>query len=464
MSNIVRPYFSLYIAVQKIVDLFLPLTTLFVIHGLYLDDWSGRYLNLGLLAGMIFLFVHQLNHGYEAWRGRGLFASTLAVTKSWVLTWLLVLALAFTLKISAEFSRVIIFAWGLSTHILLLVYRTIFRWLVGKLRATGGYATQIVIAGAGQLGKDVAQIFMTQPWRGCNVVGFYDDNADLKGAKFDGIPVLGCLEDLIQDAYAVKFDEVFVTLPLRSEARIRAIIDRLSETSLRVKFVPDLFSFNLLHSKWMDLGGVPVVSVYDSPLDGVGRVVKLVEDMVIAFVVTILLAPLLLLIALAIKLTSRGPVLFKQRRYGIGGNEIVVWKFRTMTVCEDGPHIPQAQKDDVRLTKVGKFLRRTSLDELPQFINVLQGRMSVIGPRPHANAHNEYYRKLIPGYMQRHLLKPGITGWAQVNGWRGETDTFDKMQRRVEYDMDYIKRWSLWFDLKIIVLTIFRGFFNKNAY
>ncbi len=358
----------------------------------------------------------------------------------------------------------IIFAWGLSTNILLLVYRTIFRWLVGKLRATGGYATQIVIAGAGQLGKDVAQIFASQPWRGCTVVGFYDDNTNLKGTKLAGIPVLGCLEDLIEDAHAVKFDEVFITLPLRSEARIRAIIDRLSETSLRVKFVPDLFSFNLLHSKWMDLGGVPVVSVYDSPLDGVGRVVKLVEDMVIAFVVTLLLAPLLLLIALAIKLTSRGPVLFKQRRYGIGGNEIVVWKFRTMTVCEDGPHIPQAQKDDVRFTKVGKFLRRTSLDELPQFINVLQGRMSVIGPRPHASAHNEYYRKLIPGYMQRHLLKPGITGWAQVNGWRGETDTFDKMQRRVEYDMDYIKRWSLWFDLKIIVLTIFRGFLNKNAY
>ena len=228
--------------------------------------------------------------------------------------------------------------------------------------------------------------------------------------------------------------------------------------------VPDVFTFNLLHSRASELNGIPLISIFDTPMLGASAFIKRVEDIVLASFILILISPLLFVLALAVKLTSKGPVIFKQRRYGIDGKPIAVWKFRSMTVTEDGEQITQATKDDRRLTPIGAFIRGTSLDELPQFINVLAGDMSIVGPRPHAIAHNEQYRKLILGYMLRHKVKPGITGLAQVNGWRGETDTLDKMEKRIEYDLEYIRSWSLWLDLKIVFFTIFKGFVNRNAY
>jgi putative colanic acid biosysnthesis UDP-glucose lipid carrier transferase len=209
---------------------------------------------------------------------------------------------------------------------------------------------------------------------------------------------------------------------------------------------------------------VPLVSVFESPIYGSNFFLKRLEDLVLGSLILLLISPFMLAIAIAVKLTSPGPAIFKQRRYGLNGEVIEVWKFRSMSVLEDGGHVPQAQKNDPRVTRLGAFMRRTSLDELPQFINVLQGQMSIVGPRPHAVAHNEQYRKLIHGYMLRHKVKPGITGWAQVNGWRGETDTMEKMEMRVKYDLDYINNWSLWLDLKIIVMTAFVGMRGKNAY
>lgn len=237
----------------------------------------------------------------------------------------------------------------------------------------------------------------------------------------------------------------------------------LADTSTQVPYVPDIFTFNLINSRIRDIGGIPVISVYDKPLDSVGRTLKRLEDIVIIALVLMLIS-VPMVIAAIVKLGSPGPVLFRQRRYGLNSDEIMVWKFRTMTVCEDGTDIRQATRGDTRVTRVGSFLRKTSLDELPQFINVMHGTMSIVGPRPHAIAHNEMYRNEIEGYMQRHLVKPGITGWAQINGWRGETDTTEKMQKRVEYDMHYIRNWSIWFDLKIILLTILRGFVGTNVY
>ncbi|HBX2594003.1 TPA: exopolysaccharide biosynthesis polyprenyl glycosylphosphotransferase, partial [Klebsiella pneumoniae] len=202
----------------------------------------------------------------------------------------------------------------------------------------------------------------------------------------------------------------------------------------------------------------------ESPLSGINMVFKRLEDIIVSLSILIVISPVLLIIACAVKFTSPGPVIFRQIRYGMDGKSIKVWKFRSMTVMENDNNVTQATKHDLRVTKVGKFLRRTSLDELPQFFNVLFGQMSVVGPRPHAVSHNEQYRTLIKGYMLRHKVKPGITGLAQVNGWRGETDTLDKMQKRVEYDLLYIRNWSIWLDLKIIFLTIFKGFVNKSAY
>jgi putative colanic acid biosynthesis UDP-glucose lipid carrier transferase len=219
-----------------------------------------------------------------------------------------------------------------------------------------------------------------------------------------------------------------------------------------------------MQARFDNVGGMPVIAICETPFMGLNSAIKRASDIVFGFVILALLVPLMLAIALAVKLTSPGPVIFRQRRYGLYGEEIIVYKFRSMTVTDDGGTIVQARKDDRRLTRIGAFLRRTSLDELPQFVNVLQGRMSVVGPRPHAVAHNEQYRKLIKGYMLRHKVKPGITGWAQVNGMRGETATLDKMQARIQYDLDYLRSWSVWLDLWIILRTVKVVLARDNAH
>jgi putative colanic acid biosynthesis UDP-glucose lipid carrier transferase len=222
-----------------------------------------------------------------------------------------------------------------------------------------------------------------------------------------------------------------------------------------VYLVPDIFLFDLIQARMDHVGGLPVLAVCETPFYGVNGIVKRVSDIVLASLILVLIAPILAAVALGVKLSSPGPAIFRQRRYGLNGQDVVVYKFRSMTVAEDGAVVKQATKNDSRVTPFGAFLRRTSLDELPQFINVLQGRMSIVGPRPHAIAHNEMYRKLIKSYMVRHKVRPGITGWAQVNGLRGETETVEKMRARIEYDLDYLRNWSLGLDLRIIWQTIF---------
>ena len=251
---------------------------------------------------------------------------------------------------------------------------------------------------------------------------------------------------------------------MKAENRIVELVNALSDTTASVYLVPNFFVFDLRHGKMTSLDGIPVLSLHESPFYGVDGWVKRLEDIVVASLILMIIALPMAVIAAGVKLTSPGPVLFKQRRYGLNGAVVDVWKFRSMTVCEDGDKVVQAQKGDMRITPFGAFLRRTSLDELPQFINVLQGQMSVVGPRPHSVAHNEQYRRLIRGYMLRHKVKPGITGWAQISGWRGETETLDKMEMRVKHDLEYVQNWSLWLDIKIIFLTVFKGFINKNAY
>jgi putative colanic acid biosynthesis UDP-glucose lipid carrier transferase len=259
-------------------------------------------------------------------------------------------------------------------------------------------------------------------------------------------------------------DSIYIALPLKSDGRIETLVNQLSDTTASVYVIPDLFISEIVHSRWIDFGGMPLVSVYETPFYGLFGWVKRTEDVLLGSFILLLIAIPMIFIAIGIKTTSPGSVLFKQRRYGLNGAVVEVWKFRSMTVAENGDKVTQATKGDSRITPFGAFLRKTSLDELPQFINVLQGTMSVVGPRPHAVAHNEQYRKLIKGYMLRHKVKPGITGWAQINGWRGETDTLDKMQKRVDYDLEYIQNWSLWLDAKIVYLTIFKGFNGKNVY
>jgi putative colanic acid biosynthesis UDP-glucose lipid carrier transferase len=301
------------------------------------------------------------------------------------------------------------------------------------------------------------------PWMGLTIVGVYDDHEPAQ-VQLDALPFMGNLRQLVNDVHQGKIDYVYITLPIHDEELTLALLRDLADTTASVYIVPDLYLHNLLHARWFNMGGIPVASIFESPFYGVDGWLKRFEDVVLGTAILFFIFPLMLLIALSIKLTSPGPVIFKQRRYGLKGEVIEVWKFRSMTVCEDELDVPQAKRSDPRITPLGRLLRRSSLDELPQFINVLQGQMSIVGPRPHAVAHNEQYRELIYGYMLRHKVKPGITGWAQINGWRGETDTLDKMQKRVEHDLYYINNWSIWLDIRIILMTITKAVGDKNAY
>ena len=270
----------------------------------------------------------------------------------------------------------------------------------------------------------------------------------------DTSQVAGDLTDLVEVAQRGEVDMIMITLPMRAEERIKQLLDQLSDSTVSVYIVPDFFVFELLHSRWTSMGGLPAVSVFENPLFGVDGVMKRIADLVIASIGLLAAAIPMSLIAIGIKATSKGPVFFRQKRYGIDGKEILVWKFRSMRTCDNGPVVKQATKEDPRITRLGGILRKTSLDELPQLFNVIEGSMSLVGPRPHASAHNEQYRKLIRGYMLRHKVKPGITGLAQVNGCRGETETIDKMEARVDWDHRYIRSWSLWLDIKILFRTV----------
>jgi putative colanic acid biosynthesis UDP-glucose lipid carrier transferase len=278
------------------------------------------------------------------------------------------------------------------------------------------------------------------------------------------LQLMGRINELQDYVRKNSIDIIYIALPMTSQPRVLDLLDSLKDTTVSIYFVPDIFVFDLIQARIDDVGGIPVVAVCETPFSGFNGFIKRTSDVVLSIIILILISPLLIAVAIGVKLSSKGPILFKQRRYGLDAEEILVYKFRSMTVEENGDTVKQATKNDMRITPFGRFIRRTSLDELPQFINVLQGRMSIVGPRPHAVAHNEMYRKVIKGYMIRHKVKPGITGWAQVNGLRGETDTVDKMEARIEYDLDYLRSWSLGFDLKIIVRTVLLVFKDRNAY
>ncbi|MDG4812235.1 undecaprenyl-phosphate glucose phosphotransferase [Hydrogenovibrio sp. 3SP14C1] len=465
MIESIKPDQSGFVWIHRVTDLILPFLILSLSLLLYEVPWHDRYIVLGMLGGLIFVTAAQMVGIYQNWRGRPIFNSIQLIIKAWIITWAFLIILAFLLKDSENFSRGVLLIWATLTLVSLIGYRFLIRIALIYFRTKGFNNRKIAIVGAGKVGQHLAQVVNSNPWLGYQIIGFYDDNPNLTNQKIDNLPILGTSSEIFKASQQGRFDELYICLPLRAESRIKQLLNQLTDSAIIVKFIPDLFTFDLMHAKWTDLKGIPIVSVFDTPLSSTtARILKRSEDVILSFIILILISPVLLSIAITIKLTSTGPIIFKQKRYGLNGEEIKVYKFRSMTTQDNGPVVNQATKNDIRITPLGGFLRRTSLDELPQFINVLQGKMSIVGPRPHAIAHNEEYRQLIPKYMQRHLVKPGITGWAQINGWRGETDTLEKMEKRVEYDLHYINNWSLWLDTKIIVLTVFKGFINKNAY
>ncbi|HTE93954.1 MAG TPA: undecaprenyl-phosphate glucose phosphotransferase [Bradyrhizobium sp.] len=333
-----------------------------------------------------------------------------------------------------------------------------------RLLAAEGAQRVAVIAGEGELGRKLAERIQVAPFLGIRLAGFFDDRSPERIGGVEPGEILGSLDNVAAYVKTHHVDLIYITLPMASQPRILKLLDELHDTTASIYFVPDIFLFDLIQARMDTIGGIPVVAACETPFYGINGLIKRASDIVLASTIVALVLPLMLAIAIGVKLSSPGPILFKQRRYGLDGKEIIVYKYRTMTVLEDGNVIMQATRNDRRVTRFGALLRQTSLDELPQFFNVLQGRMSVVGPRPHAVAHNEMYRRLIKGYMIRHKVKPGITGWAQVNGLRGETDTLDKMQLRIEHDLDYLRNWSLQLDLQIVVKTVFVLLKKQDAF
>jgi putative colanic acid biosynthesis UDP-glucose lipid carrier transferase len=451
--------------VQWIMDGIVVVLLLFLICWFCGETFRFIYKVLGLATFLLTIMVFRASQLYQPWRGANFFRLVRRVFLAWLVLVAILTTLGFITKTSANYSRKVLIIWMVIVPVTLVVLRVQIFWFLRWLRQHGHNNRTVVIAGAGDLGRRLAKNVVDSPWLGMRILGFFDDR--VKGEihlDHQGYSVLGTLDDMIGFVKQNQVAMVYLALPLRAEERLRGVVDSLQDTTASVYYVPDVFIFSLMSASFTDLLDVPLIALWETPFFGVNGWLKRAEDMVLASLILILMSPLLVLIALGVKLSSPGPIFFKQRRYGLDGDEIMVYKFRTMRVCEDGPEVVQATRDDARVTPFGRFLRRTSLDELPQFVNVLQGSMSIVGPRPHAVAHNEYYRRLIPGYMLRHKVRPGLTGWAQINGWRGETETLEKMEKRVEYDLDYLRRWSLWFDAKIVVLTVFRLLTSSQAY
>ncbi|MEI8298018.1 MAG: undecaprenyl-phosphate glucose phosphotransferase [Pseudomonadota bacterium] len=370
------------------------------------------------------------------------------------------LLVGFSLKVSDAFSRSVMLSWFGSSAALLIVMQEVQVQLARWLNRRGVVASRHVIVGAGNAGTELARRLPAAAFH-----GYFDYRSPerLADVAIRG-ELIGRCAELGEFVRREGISIVYITLPISNSPRIRDLLADLRNTTATVYFVPDVFGFDLIQARVVDLNGLPALAICDTPLRGMNAWSKRMLDIILAGIGVAVLAPALLVIGLLVRATSPGPALFKQRRYGLHGDEIVVYKFRSMTVREDGAEVRQASANDQRVTPIGRFLRRTSIDELPQLLNVLEGGMSLVGPRPHAVAHNELYRRRINGYMVRHKVRPGITGWAQVHGLRGETDTLDKMEQRVRYDLEYLSNWSLALDVKILFKTVFVVLGHRNAY
>lgn len=465
-SRSVLPTWSLNEGLYRLVDAACILLALVLVQSYTAWQPSEEQNLIGAVGVIIYLLAAEVTGVYRSWRGISTDREILCAWITWFGTLLTLLIIGFATRHTHDMTRLAFVMWGVNTPILIGASRITIRLVKRTLRKHGVNTQGFAIVGVNELAIQLARNVETQVDTGLKLLGFYDDRPeDRVGSLPEEVGErLGSIQDLVDAAKAGQVQAIYITFPMRAEDRIRNVLDRLSDTTASVYIVPDFFVFELLHSRWTSIGGLPVVSVFENPFFGADGILKRVSDLVLGMLLLLGLAVPMCIIAALIKLTSKGPVFFRQKRYGLDGREILVWKFRSMTVCENGAAVTQAKKNDSRVTKIGAILRRTSLDELPQLFNVVEGSMSLVGPRPHATAHNEQYRQLIRGYMLRHKVKPGITGLAQVNGWRGETDTLEKMVKRIECDHQYIREWSLWLDLKILFQTIFVVLSKKNAY
>jgi putative colanic acid biosysnthesis UDP-glucose lipid carrier transferase len=382
----------------------------------------------------------------------------------WMLLLGVMLAIGYVTKSLTDYPRRIFMTWAVVTPVALIIVTLAMQEIMHRFLLSAFDKRTAIFAGYNNSSLELARRLTSNPAMSLEVSGFFDDrSSDRLGMESDA-KLIGTLSDVSRYVKNKNTDVIFIALPLRHVKRVMDLLDDLRDTTASIYYVPDIFVFDLIQARSGEIHGIPVVAMCETPFYGYRGVTKRLTDIVLSVLILLLFLPLLLLIAVLVKASSPGPVIFKQRRYGLDGREIAVYKFRTMSVTEDGAEVRQASKTDNRITRIGAILRRTSMDELPQLINVLQGRMSLVGPRPHAVAHNEEYRKLIKGYMVRHKVLPGITGLAQVNGCRGETALLEEMEARVNYDLEYLRRWTPMLDVKIILLTAVKVFRDEKAY
>jgi putative colanic acid biosysnthesis UDP-glucose lipid carrier transferase len=449
------------------LDGFVILFSLFVISFIHNEDgyWNS-YWQISILAACLFYTFAALTNLYSSWRSQLFFRESLRLWSSWILTYFFLLGIAFATKTAYHYSRLVFVTWGMVCPVLINGLHIYLASRPSKSLRLDQKKTRAVFVGYNEKFEHIAQSINESAGLNLFVYGYYDtEDKTPQHAAHDHRRHLGNDDDLIEDARSGSFHLVYLNLPLEEQARITRITRELANSTASVYWIlPDELSPVHLTPHRHDFGEQHALSLYESPFSGWQENLKRIEDLVLGSLILILIALPMLFIGLLVRLTSKGPIIFKQKRYGESGRSFYMYKFRSMTVTENGDHVPQATANDCRVTFLGKILRKHSLDELPQFFNVIKGEMSIVGPRPHANIHNQYYRSQISGYMMRHKVKPGITGLAQISGFRGITDTPDKMENRVERDLQYIKNWSLWLDIKIILISTLKGFNDPKAF
>ena len=448
-------------SILRQLDPLIVMLALFGCELLYRDQFTPA---LGAYGTLLFILTRPVFQNMESLQAGQSFSDFSRTYGRIVLHWGSVVAIvllgAFALKLTGTLSRRVLFSWFAVTPVLLSAAHAL-RLRSHWTAAHGKSAPSYIIIGVNDVGFELARRLPVDGFK-----GYFDFRSiDRLSPKLDPEKLTGHCKDVADFVRAQGIEVVYIALPLSNVPRMHDLMNALRDTTASVYFIPDAFAFDVIQARLVEINGMPALSVCDTPLHGLDAVLKRALDILFAGAGLALISPFMIAVTLAVKLTSKGPAIFRQRRYGLKGEEIIVYKFRSMTVTDDGAVVRQATRTDARITPVGRFIRRTSIDELPQLINVLQGRMSLVGPRPHAVAHNETYRKLISGYMIRHKVRPGITGLAQVNGLRGETETLDKMSERVRFDLEYLRHWSPWLDIKILFQTVamvIRG--DKNVY
>src|SRR5580658_576829 len=467
-QGLIQQYGSAIVRLCSVIDGALIFASLCAVLVLFEIDRGARLLIIGVGTAYFFQTTATFSNLYRSWRVVRLRHELSEISVLWTVTFfvcaaaVLVLGVVDSTRTGGYHPIVVLLTWFILALAAIMALRVAMRMFLRYYRAFGHDRRTVAIVGVTQTARDLAASFKSHPWMGVDVAGFYAD-----GVPADGDPAWPAtqpISDLIEAARRREFDAIYVTPSTAGEDEIKDLVDRFGDTTMPIYYCPPLQETELLSGRWDDVGGHPVISLVESPFSGLDRHLKRLEDLVlVALILPLAIIPMLIIAAL-IRLTSPGPVIFRQTRYGLDGREFRIWKFRTMTVVETDEEFRQARRNDTRVTPLGAFLRRTSLDELPQLFNVIAGDMSVVGPRPHPVKLNEDHRGMIPRYMLRHIVKPGITGWAQVNGYRGETETIDSMRERIEHDLHYIRHWSLWTDVRILFKTVHHVMTRSDAH